>query len=74
MKLIRTVRISTNLARKVRRSYCHRARGGRTERNIYIMGPVHYDRAPHYSAIHELYTPAEEDTSSPRNRDIDLRR
>ena len=75
MKPIQTVRISPTLRRQDERSqYYYRARGGGAERNIYIMGAVHYDRPPHHSVIHELYTPAEEDTGCSRNRDIDLRR
>jgi hypothetical protein len=72
MKLIQTVRLFPDLASNAQHSQYYRACGGWTERDIHIMGAVHYDHAPHNSTLHELHAPAEEDTSCPRDSHIDL--
>ena len=54
------------------RLHYHRTCGGRTKRNIHIMGAVHLDHATHYCALHELHAPAEKDTSCPRDRNFHL--
>jgi hypothetical protein len=62
------------LAWNAQHSQYYRACGGWTERDIHIMGTVHYDHAPHNRTLHELHASAEEDTSCPRDCYIDLRR
>jgi hypothetical protein len=74
MKLTQTVRLSPDLACNVQRSQYCRTCGGRTERKIFIMGAIHHDHAPYHSSLHKLHAPTKEDTSCPRDRDIDIRR